>query len=427
MKKFLAPAFAITFIIGVSLLLIFYGRGYRFNLSQGSFEPKGLLVANSQPNGAQIFVNDKLSSATNTTITLEPSWYNVRMEKEGYSPWQKDVRVQGEVVAKTDAVLFPINPSLSPITVSGVSNPKVSQDTTKIVFSVSKSNNGNEDPFEGNGVFILELTDRPLGATRNTRQIAKDSPILSFENATYQWSPTGKQLLALIDDKYYLLDTSILNTAPQNVTLTLDNVYDSWNEEEEILKQERLGTLKPDLAGILNNSATNLIWSPDETKILYQATASATIPQIIKPALIGTNPTGEERNLKPGQIYVYDIKEDKNFFIVDKNGLKPSPTTVPTKNTQNVSKNNLELGPPAGGWNLEFPLMWFPTSSHLLLAEEGKISVMDYDGLNKVTLYAGPFFDNLIAPWPNGSKIVILTTLNPQPGSKPNLYAINIR
>lgn len=399
MKKLLTPLFALTFIIGVSVLLIFYGRGYRFNLSQGSFEPKGLLVANSQPNGAQIYINDKLNSATNTTITLEPEWYTVRIEKEGYSPWQKTVRVQGEVVAKTDAVLFPINPSLSPITITGVSNPVVSPDTTKIAFSVSKSNNGSEDPFEGNGVFVLELTDRPLGATRNTRQLAKNTPSLSFEDATYQWSPTGKQVLVYVNNRYFLLDTSILNTNLIDVTQTLKTVYENWNEEEETLKHERLGTLKTDLASVLAQTTANLIWSPDETKILYEATGSATIPQIIKPALIGTNPTTEERNIKPGQIYVYDIKEDKNFFITDKSQLQPSPS----------------------------PLLWFPTSSHLLLAEEGKISVMDYDATNKVTLYAGPFYDHLVAPWPNGSKIVILTTLNPQPGAKPNLYAINIR
>lgn len=416
MKRILAPFLAISFIIGATSLLIFYGRGYRFNLSQGSFEPKGLLVVNSQPNGAQIYINEKLNSATNTTITLEPGWYDVRLEKEGYSPWQKTVQVLGEVVAKIDAVLFPINPSLSPITVTGVSNPVVSPDTTKIVFSVSKNNNGSTtDPFEGSGIFILELTDRPLGATRNTRQIAKDTENISFEEATFEWSPSGKQVLGLLDNRYYLLDTSILNTNLIDVTSTLDSVYESWNEEEETLRKERLSTLKPLLADVLDNSTNNLTWSPDETKILYEATASATIPEIIKPALIGTNPTPEMRDITPGNIYVYDIKEDKNFLITNLQDLQPSPTP------QNISED-LKVNQ-----NISYPLLWFPTSSHLLLAEESQISVMDYDATNKVTLYAGPFFENLIAPWPNGSKIVILTSLNPQPGAKANLYAINIR
>lgn len=398
MRRVIAP-FIITIILSViSVAIIFYGRGYRLDFDEKNVAPKGLLVANSQPNGAQVFVDGKLTSATNSTITLEPGWYNVRIEKEGYSRWEKKLRVQGEVVAKTDTILFPINPSLSPITVTGIANPKLSPDNNKIVFTVSKAINGVQDAVDGSGVFILDLNDRPLGSTRNSRQIAKESPFLSFENAIYTWDPTGKKVLVQIDNRYFLLDANSLNSNPIEVTSILTTVYNEWAKEEETLEKERYSAFKEDLSSILKSSTKTLFWSPDETKILYEATASATIPQIIKPPLIGTNPTIEERNIKIGRIYVYDIKEDKNFFIMDK---KELPTTL--------------------------PLQWFPTSSHLLLTEEGKISVMDYDATNTVTLYAGPFIGNLIAPWPNGSKIVILTTLNPQPDAKPNLYAINIR
>lgn len=394
MKRIITPFIIIIILALVSLAIIFYGRGYRIDFNQKDVSPKGLLVANSQPNGAQVFINGKLTSATNSTITLEPGWYNVRIEKEGYSAWEKRLRVQGEVVAKTDTILFPINPSLSPITVTGVANPKLSPDGNKIVFTVSKANNLVQETVDGSGVFVLDLNDRPLGATRNFRQIAKDSPLLSFENATYTWDPTGKQVLAQINNRYFLLDANSLNASPIEVTAILTTVYDEWTKEKETLEKERHSAVKKDLALILKIATKIIAWSPDETKILYQATASATIPKIIKPPLIGTNPTTEERNIKVGRIYVYDIKEDKNFFITDS-------TTL--------------------------PLQWFPTSSHLLLTEDGKISIMDYDATNKVTLYAGPFTGDLVAPWPNGSKIVILTTLNPQPNTKPNLYAINIR
>lgn len=401
MKRVVAP-FIVTIILAlVSLAIIFYGRGYRLDFDQKNVAPKGLLVANSQPNGAQVFIDGKLTSATNSTIALEPGWYSVRIEKEGYSRWEKKLRVQGEVVAKTDTILFPINPSLSPITVTGVANPKLSPDNTKIVFTVSKATNGLQEAVDGSGVFILDLNDRPLGSTRNSRQIAKESPFLSFENAVLSWDPTGKKVLAQIGNRYFLLDANSLNNNPTEVTSILTTVYDEWAKEEETLEKERHSAVKKDLAVILKSSTKTLSWSPDETKILYEATASAKIPQIIKPPLIGTNPTTEERTIKVGRIYIYDIKEDKNFFITDSKAL---------------------------------PLQWFPTSSHLLLTEEarlpdvqGKISVMDYDATNKVTLYAGPFIGDLVAPWPNGSKIVILTTLNPQPDAKLNLYAINIR
>ncbi len=392
MKRILPPLFALTLIATVTLLVIYYGRGYRLDFKQKTVAPKGLLVANSQPNGAQVFVNSELTSATNSTITLDPGWYKVRIEKEGYSAWEKELRVQGVVVAKTDTILFPINPSLSPITITGVANPKLSPDGNKIVFNVTKNNINIQEALDGDGVFILDLNDRPLGANRNARQIAKNIP-LSFENATYTWEPTGKSILAKIGERYLLLDVNTLNTNPTEVTSILPQLFEEWTKTKQTLEKERLSALKPALSGILIKATKTITWSPDETKILYEATSSATIPEIVTPPLIGTNPTKEERNIKLNQIYVYDIKEDKNFFI--------SETTL--------------------------PLQWFPTSSHLLLTEDGKISVMDYDGTNKITLYAGPFINGLAAPWPNGSKIVILTSLNPQPDAKPNLYAINIR
>lgn len=135
-------------------------------------------------------------------------------------------------------------------------------------------------------------------------------------------------------------------------------------------------------------------FSPDETKILYEATVSAAIPTIIKPPLIGTNPTEEDRNLKPGSTYIYDIKEDRNYSIKD----------------INASSSH-----------------WLPTSRHLLLVAKEKIEVLEFDGTNRRIVYAGPFWDSFAVPWTSPTKIVILTSLNPAAGSIANLYTVNLR
>ncbi len=398
MKRIIPPIFITLILIVISTGIIFYGRGYRADLKNKTLESKGLLVANSQPNGAQIFINDKLTSATNTTINLDPDWYNVKFIKEGYTTWQKKIRMQGEVVTKIDAILFPINPALSPLTVTGIANPTVSPNSDKIVFSISKTNNLDQQTPNGSGAYILNLSDGPLGINRNILQIAQNTSFISFEDAQFTWSPSGKQVLAQIDSSYYLLETDSLNSNPRIVTSLLTNILDEWEKEKQLLERERLETLKEELTTVLSSKTSIISWSPDETKILYEATNSATVPPIITPPLIGTNNTEEQRTISPNKVYVYDIKEDKNFFIMDKIADSPS-----------------------------LPIHWFPTSSHFLVIEEGTISVMDYDATNKVTLYAGPFYEEIAVPWPNGSKIVILTTLNPQPDAKPNLYAINIR
>ncbi len=137
-------------------------------------------------------------------------------------------------------------------------------------------------------------------------------------------------------------------------------------------------------------------WSPDETKVLYVASGSATIPTIIKPALFGTNQTQEDRNLQQGSTYVYDIKEDKNYKIEIEN----------SQIQQNLS--------------------WYFDSRHLVSVKNQKIDILDYDGKNTITVYAGPFINGYVFPFPNDSKIVLLTNLG-NPDSSPNLYTLGLQ
>lgn len=52
---------------------------------------------------------------------------------------------------------------------------------------------------------------------------------------------------------------------------------------------------------------------------------------------------------------------------------------------------------------------------------------MDYDGANKRTAYAGPFWDSFAVPWVSGGKLVILTNLNSAASAVNNLYIVNLR
>jgi hypothetical protein len=51
---------------------------------------------------------------------------------------------------------------------------------------------------------------------------------------------------------------------------------------------------------------------------------------------------------------------------------------------------------------------------------------MDDDGSNNITIYAGPFIDTFVAPWPDTSRLVILTNLN-NPNVSPTLYTIGLK
>lgn len=394
-KQIIITVSIFLFLLLGTAIIVFYGRGYRFGLNGGKPDVSGtgLLVATSIPNGAQVFINGHLTTATDNTINLSPATYEVRIFKEGYFPWQKQIKIQKEVVLKAEALLFSTAPKLESITVGGVERPVIDPSMTRIAYTVS-----SQSP-KKNGVYILDMSAKPILTLQSASTLIADDTLDTFSKASLSFSPDGKELVATISGTLkspttYLLSASGFNDNPQDVTAILPTIETSWSKDKQEKEKSRLDALKPTLQKAISENFDILSWSGDETKILYEASNSATLPLIIKPRLIGTDSTPEERSIKQGSIYVYDIKEDKNFKILDS-----SPKT---------------------------PLSWLVDSKHLLHVSDKKVSVIEYDGLNSTTVYAGPFVEDYVFPWTNVSKILILTNLN-NPNILPNLYTIELK
>lgn len=404
MKKIIIYAATALFLIVATIAVILYGKGYNFSFGNGKIgiSGTGLLAATSQPDGAGIYINDHLTSATNNTISLPPGKYAVKISKSGYFPWYKKIKIEKEVVSSTYAFLIPTAPKLDNITHEGVSNPVLDPTRTKIAYTVSSSDDSRK-----NGIYILDMGLRPILTLQSSSSQIADDTIDNFSKASLSWSPDAKELTATISARpniatTYLLKTSF-NENPQDVTATLASINSSWRKQEESQDKSQLLGYKTKLQNLIKDYFTILSWSEDETKILYLAGKSADLPLIINPPLIGTDSQPEERAISKGTIYVYDIREDKNFKVLD---------SMPQSKSQDFING--------------FPLNWFTDSKHLIYVAEKKIQIMDYDGLNKTTIYAGPFVDGYVFSWPDASKILILTDLG-NPNISPNLYTIGLK
>lgn len=385
--SFLIPFVTVGIILGAAIAIIAYGRGYRV-ATDGSLNPTGLLVLSSEPSGAQIIIDGKIKSATPATLTLPPGSYDVTIAKDGFQNWQKQLKVQGEVVAKGDALLLPTNPNLTAITTSGVVNPILSPDGTRLAFIIPASASASLTTRPG--IWVLDLVDKPLGFNRDARQIATNATV-NFSKAALSWSPDNTSVLATLSPtSQYLLNTNTL-AAPEPVT-NIKLLQNTWQQIKTQRESEQFATVPQLFTDVATTSAKLVAFSPDETKILYEATGSAVIPPVIEPPLIGTNPTQETRRLTPGALYVYDIKEDRNYPI--------PPSSL---------------------------LHWLPTSRHVVTVSKDQVEIMDYDGGNRRTAYAGPFWDAFAVPWASGGKLVILTNLNTAASLVNNLYVVNLK
>ena len=403
-KKIAIYIVTFLFLIVATVAVILYGKGYNFSFGDGKIGllGTGLLAATSQPDGAGIYINNHLTSATNNTISLPPGEYQIKIAKSGYFPWEKKIKIEKEVVASAYALLLPNAPKLENITDTGVSNPVIDPSRTKIAYTASSF-----DTPRKNGIYILDMTLRPILTLQSSSTQIADDTIDTFSQAKLSWSPDAKELVATISAEpnistTYLLKTSF-NQNPQDVTETLAAVDATWNKQKQDREKSQIFDLKVKLKSLIVSDFKILSWSIDESKILYTATESATLPLIINPPLIGTNSQPEERTINKGSVYTYDIKEDRNFKILD---------SMPTyKGSDFINK---------------FPLTWFPDSKHLIYVNDKKINIMDYDGQNKTTVYAGPFIDDYVFAWPDGSKILMLTDLG-NPTISPNLYTIGLK
>ena len=408
----------LSVLFGVAVVAFFLSKiasGYRFDLTNGSLRPTGLLVINSLPNQATILLNGKqVKNKTNTTLSLAPDEYQLEIKKDGFTSWSKKLLIEKELMVKTDAYLFPTYPDLKALTFTGAASPVMSPDGKKVVFAVDSDN-------ENDGLWILDLGERPLGLSRDPRQIIQSAPKgRDFAKAESQWSPDSKQILITLIktpaagkvkaiEENFLLNASVLNPNTQLIDITdqKEILLKEWQQEVEILQKDKLSQLPEELTSLLENSVANITFSPDETKILYTATASASITKEIIPPLPGASTQPEQRDLEPGKIYIYDFKEDRNFALD-----LPEETKI-IGNWQIKEKNDNPK------------ITWFPTSKHLFLIQKDKISIMEYDNTNHLDLYSGPFEDSFAFTFPSGNRLLILTSLSKD--APPNLYSITLR
>ena len=390
----------ISIIIFLALVLatigvVLYGKGYRFDLTPGKIELKGtgLLVAKSLPDGAQVFVDGKLKTATDNTINLAPGEYVVKIFKEGYFPWEKRIKIQTETVSTAEALLVPTAPKLESITDLGASRPIIDPTITKLAFNVSSQSAVK------NGIYVFDMKSNPLLTLQSSSTQIIDDTFDLFSESNVSWSPDGKDLIATISagrniSSSYLLDTDRINNPPNNVTSSLEDVNDSWTRLKNNKDRAVLASFPRPVRNMAKDNFKILFFSPDQNKILYSASRSASLPIIIKPRLIGVNSTPEQRSIEENGIYVYDIKEDRNY---------------------RMNRGNFQ-----GAYS------WFTDSKHFIFVRNNEVHIMDFDGLNDVVVYAGPFIPDYIFPWPDATRIVILTSLG---NSKilPNLYTISLK
>lgn len=400
MKNFASLVATILILLGLTYLTILYSDGYRINTTfiksrdikddpANIIIRTGMLAVRSIPEGAKIYLNDSVIAATATDDTissLKPGNYNIKLEKQGFETWVKDVQVYPELVTDITAVLILKSPRLEPLTNTDVKAFDLSNDQNKIAFIARND--------EKSGIWILPLTGSQINLFKSDLSVLIRDNIYGNPSLgeSLKWSPTDNQLLVKMNNRGYLLyDIFNQNTTsliPKNIT-DLEKLNSDWQEvwRDEFLDQitETIISQSPPENIITNLENPNIKWSPDFRKFFYI-----------------------ENDNNEFKVIVYNSEDP---LPVDEKRLYSNIKLTDTVNTK---------------------LYWYSDSYHFIVLEAQpsnpnyhKMSLIRIDGTNKTTIYNGLLASNQAYPTPFGDRIIVLTTL--KEGAPNNLYAIAIR
>ncbi|MDD5729860.1 MAG: PEGA domain-containing protein [Candidatus Omnitrophica bacterium] len=107
----------LIFFSGLPFILSF-ALGYKFDRRTFKFTRTGLIVLKTQPQGANVYLDNKLlNDTTPTTINeLLPGRYKVELQLTGHYPYFSEIDVQAGNVARLEKViLFPLRPDIKKI------------------------------------------------------------------------------------------------------------------------------------------------------------------------------------------------------------------------------------------------------------------------------------------------------------------------
>lgn len=383
-RTFIQTILTIILLFILTTGVYLYTSGYRVRretTQKVDIEKTGMLSAKSTPKGAAVYYDDKVVTATDDTLSgLTPGKHKIKIIKNGYVPWSKEIEVFPELVTDITAVLISQTPTLQPLTNTGAKAPSVSSSMNKLAYFSKDS----EKP----GIWVIPLVQGAISLFRSDPYIViqdKGKNMYS-DGSTIIWSPDDKKLLVAGSEPgkaAFLID---LQTNTSQSTSSAEALQKEW--DTEVTKKRTDFIEKLDLPEEIKKLATKVdtLWAPDDKKFLYTEVANDSV------------------NYK-----VYNLE-------------KPIPVGE-NVNTVVMSLPSKEPQP---------KVTWYIDSFHLITTlmdpiekNRGVIRLIRIDGTNYTEIYNGTLYSDQVYAVPSGDKLIMLTSF--KSAGQTDLYTIGIR
>lgn len=403
-------------ILAAAITLLFYGSGYRFDAKNKKVYRTGLIYVVSNPTRASITLNNRiLKKKTPYKIEgLNPGDYHLKIEKDGFTTWQKKLSVEESLVSWAQYVLLLSNDLKSKIAV-----PKTSD------FLIAKN--------EKRAALITDPTSGSTSQTLHFWDLEKNESLKSFvlpATAGVEWklfavSSEGKgavfynQKTKNSSDRIWYW-TNIDRDKAVNLNtqfgIKLDDLKFLPGTDDQIYFVNNKSLFLLNLSSNTSDLVVSNIlgYEPIKDRLLYVA-ATESGNALFQSDLVG----GSRQDLLPvlprSSEYFFGISNFENTVVIVQAGKNGPVVLVPQKGTSVILGHKPEkMSTTKNGrfllmytkdrvWvhdfdelkNYEFEAenlnqaAWLFTNSHLLLDEGGTLSLVDFDGTNRHGLAKG--------------------------------------
>lgn len=273
-RKILLSAAIFCFLI-LAPAISFYAIGYRLDLATKSIKQTGILILESMPKNAEIFLNDKkISQKTPAKIkNLLPGDYKIKIAKNNYISWEKKLPIISRQTTWASYItLFYEMPKTKNLTTRILSNFILTSSSDKLFYFVETG--------DDKGIFQLTLNEKnknikifpqseDLKRLNNFTNSKLDAFSLSPNNQKIllRFLPYGYLILNLTDNKtIYLSDFT--SSKIENVKFDYDNTEKVYFTNEAGLFQIDLKT--KNISPIIV-AADILDYETSSSKIFYLA------------------------------------------------------------------------------------------------------------------------------------------------------------
>jgi hypothetical protein len=363
-------------------LMVLYALGYKYDFQNNTFLKTGSLIVRSQPQKANIYINDTVQTKrTDSTIRfLSPGDVNVKIEKPGYQSWTKRLNLKSGLVtwANQDRdfiTLFYEQPKL--VQSKNLTSIAVSvKNQEAVIVENNKINSYN--PNRGN---ISEITNSlqklELPTTFNNPEdlyyllkfpASNQLSLEQIKNAKYLES-NNDYAAVLLGKTLVVMKNQITQTISQNSSgFTLENDH-LWFVEGKVLKHIQLGIGAAD-------PVTVLPFIPQKSRIIR---GSSQIFLVLDENLYAMNEKVQE--IYRGVNFAYWDKDANKLVIANNNEvLLFDPSTF---RTDLIIRSSTAIAQPIINH----------TTGYLFFINEDKIKAIELDGRdhrNVYTISSGP-------------------------------------